>query len=260
MEKIKENIPFILLIIVMVLFTLAFFVSETSFFKTEEISTYTFEEAVSMQVNNNTGDVKLTDSTTEYADENDIEEAMTIESSNNFQFLPLDSKTGADEEELNALLEDKGILAGTGAAFMQAEQKHNVNALYLISHALLETGHGQSELASGIEVDGTTYYNFFGIGAFDHAAVAEGSSYAMEADWSTPEAAIIGGAEFVRTNYIDNGQNTLYRMRWNPANPGTHLYATDIEWAEKIASIMNSYYDSLELEYDELETENYNKG
>lgn len=258
MDKIKENIPFILLLIVMALFILAFFVSETSLFKTEEISTYTFEEAVSMQVNNNTGDVKLAGNVTEYADENDIKEAMTMESSNNFQFLPLDSQSDAGEDELNKLLDGKGILEGTGAAFIEAEQKHNINALYLISHALLETGHGQSELASGIEVEGTTYYNFFGIGAFDHDAIAEGSSYAQEADWSTPDAAITGGAEFIRTNYLDNGQNTLYRMRWNPENPGTHLYATDIEWAEKIASIMNSYYNSLGLEYDELETENYN--
>ena len=258
MEKIKENIPFILLIIVMALFTLAFLVSETSFFKTEEISTYTFEEAVSMQVNNNTGDVKLTDNMTEYADGNDIKEAMRMESSNDFQFLPLDSETRAGEDELNKLLEGKGILEGTGAAFIEAEQKYNINALYLISHALLETGHGQSELASGIEVEGTTYYNFFGIGAFDHDAITEGSSYARASDWSTPDAAIIGGAQFIRTNYLDNGQNTLYRMRWNPEDPGTHLYATDIEWAEKIASIMNSYYSSLGLEYEELEMQNYN--
>ncbi|WP_250129894.1 hypothetical protein [Jeotgalicoccus sp. WY2] len=120
MDKIKENIPFILLIVVMALFMLAFFVSETSFFKTEGISTYTFEEAVSMQVNNNTGDVKLTDSATEYADENDIKEAMTINSSNDFQFLPLDSMTEASEDQLNELLEGKGILEGKGAAFIEA--------------------------------------------------------------------------------------------------------------------------------------------
>lgn len=259
MDKIKENIPFILLIVVMALFMLAFFVSETSFFKTEEISTYTFEEAVSMQINNNTGDVKLTDSATEYADENDIKEAMMISGSNEFQFLPLDSMSEASEDQLNKILRDKGILEDTGAAFLEAEQTYKVNALYLISHAFLETGHGQSELASGIEVDGTTYYNFFGIGAFDYAAVAEGSSYAQKAGWSTPEAAIIGGAEFVRANYLDNNQNTLYRMRWNPENPGTHLYATDIEWAEKIASIMSSYYGSLGLEPHELLTENYDE-
>lgn len=257
MEKIKENTPFILLIIVMALFTLAFIVSETSFFKTEEIFTYTFEEAVSMQVNNNTSDVKLTNNVTEYADENDIKEAMTISNSNNFQFLALDSISGATEDELNKLLEGKGILEDTGPAFIEAEEAHHINALYLISHAFLETGHGQSELASGIEVEGTTYYNFFGIGAFDHAAVAEGASYAQKADWSTPEAAIIGGAEFIKANYLDNNQNTLYRMRWNPESPGTHLYATDIEWAEKIASIMSRYYSLLGLEYDELLTQNY---
>lgn len=257
MDKIKENIPFILLLVVMALFILAFFVSETSLFKTEEISTYTFDEAVNMQVNNNTGDVKLTNDSTVYADESDIKEAMTVENSNNFQFIQLDEMLGASEDELNQVLEGKGVLEGTGSAFIKAEQTHNINALYLVSHALLETGHGQSELASGIEVEGTTYYNFFGIGAFDHAAIAEGSSYARKSDWSTPEAAIIGGAEFVRLNYLDNNQNTLYRMRWNPNNPGVHLYATDIQWAEKIALIMNEHYSELGLEPGELQIENY---
>lgn len=259
MDKIKENTPFILLLIVMALFILAFFVSETSLFKTEEISTYTFDEAVSMQVNNNTDDLKMTGNTAEYADENDVKEAMTMSNSNDFQFLPLDTESGATAEQLNSILEDKGVLEGSGEAFAEAEKTHNINALYLISHALLETGHGQSELASGIEVDGATYYNFFGIGAFDHAVVAEGSSYAREADWTSPKAAIIGGAEFIRSNYLDNNQDTLYRMRWNPAEPGTHLYATDIAWAEKIASIMNTFYNELGLDYEELDTENYNE-
>ena len=48
-------------------------------------------------------------------------------------------------------------------------------------------------------------------------------------------------------------------MRWNPAEPGTHLYATDIAWAEKIASIMNTFYNELGLDYEELDTENYNE-
>lgn len=257
MDRIKENIPFILLIIVMALFILAFFVSETSLFKEEEIATYTFDEAVSMQVNNGTFDVKLNNNYTEQANENDVRNAMNVTAQNEFQFLPLSTQPDVTEEQLNSILQDKGILEGTGAAFLEAQNTHNINALYLISHAFLETGHGSSELASGIEVEDTTYYNFFGIGAFDHDAVAEGSSHAKQANWSTPEAAIIGGAEFIRTNYLDNKQDTLYRMRWNPENPGTHLYATDILWAEKIAGIMNNLYNQLGLEREALDTENY---
>lgn len=257
MDKIKENIPFILLLVVMGLFILAFIVSETSLFKTEEISTYTFDEAVNLQVNNDTTDLVLTNNGANYASEQDIRAAMDINNGHDLQYLLLNGQSGASEDELNELLEDKGIFKNMGEAFLTAERIHQVNALYLVSHAFLETGHGQSELASGIEIENTTYYNFFGIGAFDYAAIEEGASYAQQAEWSTPEAAIIGGAKFIRLNYLDNGQNTLYRMRWNPNNPGTHLYATDIQWAEKIAIIMQEQYAALGLEPGEFETEIY---
>lgn len=257
MDKIKENIPFILLLIVMGLFVLAFIVSETSLFKMEEIETYTFDEAVNLQVNNNTTDLVLTSEGAINANEEAIRTAMDVETSHELQFLLLSNKSDASEDELNQLLEGKGIFENMGEAFLTAERMHHVNALYLISHAFLETAHGQSELASGIEIENGTYYNFFGIGAFDHAAIEEGSSYAEQADWSTPEAAIIGGAEFIRLNYLDNNQDTLYRMRWNPNNPGTHLYATDIGWAEKIAVIMNEQYAELNLKPAEFNDENY---
>ena len=37
-----------------------------------------------MQVNNNTDDLKMTGNTAEYADENDVKEAMTMSNSNDF--------------------------------------------------------------------------------------------------------------------------------------------------------------------------------
>ena len=36
----------------------------------------------------------------------------------------------------------------------------------------------------------------------------------IEVDYSAK--GIIGGAKFVRQGFISKGQNTLYRMRWNP--------------------------------------------
>ena len=41
------------------------------------------------------------------------------------------------------------------------------------------------------------------------------------------------------------GQNTLYKMRWNPANPGTHQYATDINWANVNAQVLKQFYDKI---------------
>jgi len=67
-------------------------------------------------------------------------------------------------------------------------------------------------------------------------AVEAGSQRAYKEGWDTPEKAIIGGAQFIASSYINSSiykQDTLYKMRWNPANPTVHQYATDIGWAVK---------------------------
>ena len=33
-------------------------------------------------------------------------------------------------------------------------------------------------------------------------------------------------------------------MRWNPANPGTHQYATDINWAN-VSTVLKQFYDKI---------------
>ncbi|WP_411841593.1 hypothetical protein, partial [Staphylococcus equorum] len=38
---------------------------------------------------------------------------------------------------------------------------------------------------------------------------------------------------------------TLYKMRWNPENPGEHQYATDVRWAEHNATRIKGFYDSM---------------
>ena len=98
-------------------------------------------------------------------------------------------------------------------------------------------------------------YNMFGIGAVDSNPGTRGSIRAYQENWFTPEAAIIGGAKFAGDKYIYNGhkQNTLYKMRWNPANPGYPQYATDVAWAVKQADLIKSFYNDLkdyELRFD----------
>ncbi|GAE35813.1 cell wall-binding repeat-containing protein [Halalkalibacter akibai] len=160
-----------------------------------------------------------------------------------FQFLKLSESAGLDARELNdKILFDKGALRGTGQAFINAGKTHKVNEIYLISHALLETGNGLSSLARGVQVQGKTVYNMYGIGAFDSCPHTCGAQYAYDQGWFTPEAAIIGGAEFVARNYLNRGQDTLYKMKWNPANPATHQYATDIGWAVKQTTRMANLY------------------
>ena len=163
-----------------------------------------------------------------------------------YQFLDLSMPSGVDESVLKSFLDNKGILKGQEKVFIEAGKKYNVNEIYLVAHALLETGNGKSKLAQGINVNGKKVYNMFGIGAIDSNPIGGGSKYAYNAGWDTPEKAIMGGAKFVSEQYINHAmyaQNTLYEMRWNPARPCSHQYATDIAWATKQAVRIEQIYD-----------------
>ena len=190
-----------------------------------------------------------------------------------FQFLDLSRPSGASASLLNNFLKDKGILKGQGQAFIRAAQIHRINDVYLISHALLETGNGTSALAKGIEVGVNSngkavrvtssnrkslknikkVYNVYGIGAYDSCPIDCGAVKAYNEGWDSVSKAITGGAAFIGNSYIKAGQNTLYKMRWNPqamADTGKfgRQYATDVGWAVKQTSNMYKLYQ--EIGYD----------
>ncbi|MED2927649.1 N-acetylglucosaminidase [Bacillus swezeyi] len=180
---------------------------------------------------------------------------FSMDSKYYFQFLKLSQYAGLSASEINSkILKGKGILEGKGAAFVEASKKYNINELYLISHALLETGNGTSQLAKGVKYNGKTVYNMYGYGAYDSCPLECGSKTAYEQGWDTPEKAIIGGAELIGKNYIHRSgfqQDTLFKMRWAPT--ASHQYATDIGWAYKQVSRMYSLYtllDNYTLYYD----------
>ena len=125
--------------------------------------------------------------------------------------LNLGKYQGISVSALNKILRGKGSLSGQGKAVAYACKKYNLNEIYLIAHAFLESGYGTSYFSSGR----TGVYNYFGIGAYDWYP-DNAISYARSRGWTTPAKGIIGGAKFVRQGYISKGQNTLYRMRWNP--------------------------------------------
>jgi len=185
-----------------------------------------------------------------------------------YQFLVLSQPAGTNAKDLNEkILCGKGTLEGQGEAFIKGAERHNINELYLISHAILETGHGTSDLAKGIKVglnkEGEPElvtkgnensltkikktYNMFGIGAIDKNPNKYGAIRAYEEEWFSPAAAIEGGAKFIGKRYIHNQykQDTLYKMRWNSANPGYPQYATDIAWAVKQVTQIKEMYNQL---------------
>lgn len=159
-----------------------------------------------------------------------------------YQMLNLGKYQGVSVNALNKILKGKGTLDGQGKAFSEACKKNNINEIYLIAHAFLESGYGTSNFASG------RYgaYNYFGIGAYDNNP-NYAMTFARNKGWTSPAKAIMGGASFVRKDYINKGQNTLYRIRWNPKNPATHQYATAIEWCQHQASTIAKLYKQIGL-------------
>ena len=227
-----------------------------------------------------------------------------------YEFMSLHYVGGVTADELNVMLNECGNLTGHGADFLAAAQKYDINPVYLVAHALHETGYGSTRVfsrldsgivfqngceyyidasgnlqpvlnSSGNQVQGTpvadkpgyytytdshnkpyqvqdgTYYNLWGIHAYDGFASWSGGIYAGSQGWSSVSAAIDGGAKYLHDHWITGqtyAQNTLYEMKWDPygwANYGSAAcYATDYDsitnnWAYLIADIIYQYRDYL---------------
>ncbi|WNF33613.1 N-acetylglucosaminidase [Aeribacillus composti] len=181
------------------------------------------------------------------------------------QFLKLSASANLNAAEINnKILYNKGILKGKASSFIEAGQKYGINEIYLISHALLETGNGTSALANGIKYNGKTVYNMYGIGAYDNCAVECGVKRAYDEGWFTPEKAIVGGAKFIAEKYVYDGRDTLYKMRWDPDFADVNKrygkqYATDIGWAYKQTASMYNMYKLLDSYTLVLEIPEYKK-
>ncbi len=166
-----------------------------------------------------------------------------------YQFLQLSYYECTTAQQLNNALKGKGVLEGKGQVFIDAGKESNVSPIYLVAHALLETGNGTSTLAKGVVVNGKTVYNLFGIGAVDSDPIGQGSKYAYEQGWFSVDLAIKGGAKWISSGYINNAtykQDTLYKMRWNPSNPTVHQYATDVMWAYNQVGNIKKVIDQLQ--------------
>lgn len=256
LQRLKPYTSWIILGVIIVVFAILLIINETKILRNDK--THTFEEALAKQTSGNITNTIAKEGAFVEASKDEIEAAMTIHRHDeDLKYMDISEPVPMAVSEVNSLLKGKGKLSGQGEAFLKAQEKYDVNVLYLISHAMVETGHGDSALSQGMKYKGKRYYNFFGIGAFDEAALKNGSSYARQAEWTTPEKAINGGAKFVRQTYFENGQISLYQMRWNPESPGTHQYASDIRWADEIAAQMAKHYKTFGIKQDDVRRDYY---
>ncbi|QGU93858.1 hypothetical protein GOM49_00810 [Clostridium bovifaecis] len=177
-----------------------------------------------------------------------------------YMFLKLNYVEGITEDMLKDLLQNKGILSGTEKAFLEAAKKNNINPVYFAIHAIHESDYGRSVLSNGVEVSNVNgqvvekkkVYNILGIKAEDDDPIRKASEYAYSQEWFDIDSAIIGAAEYVSQRYINKPiygdrpeavQNTLYKMRWNPAYPATYQYATDIRWAYIQSGYLRDFFN-----------------
>jgi peptidoglycan hydrolase CwlO-like protein len=114
-------------------------------------------------------------------------------------------------------------MAGLGSAFISAEQQYHVSARYFVAHAILESAWGSSQLAQG-------KHNLFGYGADDANPYGDAVTFSSFAD------CINFVAHQVSVYYLTPG-GAFYH---GPTLRGMNVdYASDPNWAVKIASIAN---------------------
>ncbi len=116
------------------------------------------------------------------------------------------------------------------------EEGRQVSPFHLAARVLQEQGAGTSPLISGTCPGYEGYYNYFNVGASgttNQQVISSGLEYARAHGWSSVEASIRGGADFISANYIRRGQDTLYLQKFN-VNPNgfyapyTHQYMQNI--------------------------------
>ncbi len=131
--------------------------------------------------------------------------------------------SGETAASLNQFL-NGSALAGLGASFMQAETTYHVSARYFVAHAILESGWGTSAIAQ-------YKHNLFGFGADDANPYVDATTFASF------DACIQYVAQFIATNYLSVGGQFYH----GPTLRGMNVdYASDPNWAEKIASIADT--------------------
>lgn len=144
----------------------------------------------------------------------------------------VDRLTGADiDKALRSVRANNNGLIGYGQAFVDTGRALGINPLYIAAHAAWETGWGTSAIWRDKN-------NPFGYGAFDRCA------YSCAVKYSSKSEGISKGMSYIYRDYLASG---------GKYNHGTTLrgmnvhYASDQNWKNGIASIMNSFAKNLNL-------------
>ena len=130
--------------------------------------------------------------------------------------------SGETAASLNQFL-NGSALAGLGASFMQAETTYHVSARYFVAHAILESGGARARLRR----TSTT----------SSASARTMRTPTVTRYFPSFDACIQYVAQFIEVNYLTAGGQFYH----GPTLRGMNVdYASDPNWAEKIASIADT--------------------
>ncbi len=200
-----------------------------------------------------------------------------------FQFLDLE----ASKEQANDVAIDNvatGHLANFKPTYKEAGRVNGINPLHLLARSKQEGASkadygavsglyttnltGRTDITTNITFEGKTldgFYNFYNIGAYydskyNLGSIGRGLAYAAGyfgqttygRPWDTPEKAIMGGAEFLKEQYVSRGQNTLYYEKFNVSpnkyyNLYAHQYMTNIYAPIKEGQTLYSAYKKADM-------------
>ena len=168
-----------------------------------------------------------------------------------FQFEKLTFDPSIHKEEGIAAMTEGTFLAeqesGYTGILLRAGIDAGISPYFLSSRIIQEMGpRGESLLAHGTLPDYEGYFNFYNIGStpnpdVPNGALINGARYAMwgrNADekeitpeeealllpWDSREKAIVGGAKWIASSYVEIGQDTLYFQKFDVIDNEDRLY------------------------------------
>lgn len=142
----------------------------------------------------------------------------SLNASDIFQFEEL-TNSGSDINVVKSMVNGT-FLAGHEQGIVDAANKNNVNAYYIVARIIQEQGKTGTVLTAGNGYNGqyVGYYNVFNRGASGNSTqeiLLNGLATAKKYGWTTLDKSIDGGISFIANNYIHKGQNNLYLQKFD---------------------------------------------
>ena len=220
-EKMKKKMKKVAIIAILGFIGGGIFFNSRFYTASQEEVYSTLKEKYGIAVVQTTPDI-ISDAISEKTSENQIQKNLTLSVNSDLRVA-----SNVTPEEIDLMLEGTK-LHGLGSAFVEAEQKYGVNALYMMGLACLESGFGNSAFAQKRN-------NLYGWNAVD-------SNPNNASTFKNKKEATLYVASKLQSNYLTEGG--VYYEGYSPRAVDVH-YCTDKAHADKIVNIVNNLLQKL---------------